>query len=66
MTQFIQFGEDLFIMPGHVAAVKRSSLQEEHCTIIMKGMSAQDGFVVEGKAEDIVEEIETALDEEQG
>jgi hypothetical protein len=62
--EFIQFGEDLFIMPGHVAAVKRSSLQDEHCTIIMKGMSAQDGFVVDQKAEDVVEEIEEALAEE--
>lgn len=65
MSEFLQISEDLFIMPRHVAAVKRSSLQDDHCTIFMKGQSAQDGFVVDQKAEDVVEEIETSLSEDE-
>lgn len=65
MSEFIQLGEDLFVMPSQVSAVKRSSLQEDHCTVFLKGQSAQDGFVVDEKAEDIVEEIEAALEDEE-
>lgn len=63
--EFLQISEDLFVMPSHVAAVKRSSLQADHCTIFLEGQSAQDGFVVPMTAEDCVEEIEESFETEE-
>jgi hypothetical protein len=56
--EFLQVDDNLFINCRHVAAVKRSSLEDESCTIFMKGQSSQDGFVVKQKAEDICALIE--------
>ncbi len=56
--EFLQVDENLFIMCRHVAAVKRSTIDEESCTIFMKGQSSQDGFVVKRKAEDVCADIE--------
>jgi hypothetical protein len=63
--EFLQLDENLFVIPHAVAAVKRSSLEDEACTIFLKGQSSQDGFVVQAKAEAIVEDIEEALAAEE-
>lgn len=63
--EFLQISDDLFVMPGAVAAVKRSSLEDEHCTIFLKGQSSQDGFVVDMTAEEVVKELEEALAAEE-
>jgi hypothetical protein len=63
--EFLQLDENLFVMPGAVAAVKRSSLEDEACTIFLKGQSSQDGFVVQAKAEDVVDDLEEALAAEE-
>ena len=59
--EFLQLDEDLFVIPHCVAAVKRSGLEAESCTIFIKGQSALDGFLVKMSAEDVVREIEESL-----
>ena len=59
--EFLQLDDDLFVIPHCVAAVKRSGLEDETCTVFIKGQSALDGFLVKMKAEDVVREIEESL-----
>lgn len=63
MNKFLQLSDDLFVMPSAVAAVKRG-MDDEHCVIFLKGQSALEGFVIEMKAEDCVEELESSLEAE--
>jgi hypothetical protein len=61
--KMLQLTADLAVQPRKVAAVKRSSLNEEHCTVFLSGQSATDGgFVVERAFEDVVDEINAGLD----
>ncbi len=64
MTELIELGDGLFVLPHAVAAVKRSALNEEHCTVFLKGQSSQDGFLVERDADEVVEMLNAALTEE--
>ena len=60
--RMLQLTADLAVQPRKVAAVKRSSLNEEHCTVFLSGQSATDGgFVVERAFEDVLDEIDCAL-----
>ena len=61
MREFLQLDDDLFVIPHCVAAVKRSGLEDETCTVFIKGQSALDGFLVKMKAEDVVDELEDAM-----
>jgi hypothetical protein len=49
------------VIPHCVAAVKRSGLEDDACTIFIKGQSALDGFLVKMSAEDVVDELEDAM-----
>jgi hypothetical protein len=64
MREFLQLDDDLFVIPHCVAAVKRSGLEDDACTIFIKGQSALDGFLVKMKAEDVVGELEDAMKDE--
>jgi hypothetical protein len=61
MREFLQLDDDLFVIPHCVAAVKRSGLEDDACTIFIKGQSALDGFLVKMSAEDVVDELEDAM-----
>ena len=63
--EFLQLDDDLFVIPHCVAAVKRSGLEDETCTVFIKGQSALDGFLVKMKAEDVVKELEESLAEDE-
>jgi hypothetical protein len=63
--EFLQLDDDLFVIPHCVAAVKRSGLEDEACTVFIKGQSALDGFLVKMKAEDVVKELEESLAEDE-
>ena len=63
--EFLQLDDDLFVIPHCVAAVKRSGLEEDSCTIFIKGQSALDGFLVKMSAEDVVKELEESLAEDE-
>jgi hypothetical protein len=63
----IEIDDGLFIQPWKVVAVKRSALDEEEaCTVFLSGQSAQDGFIVERDADEVVGEINDALGAEEG
>jgi hypothetical protein len=62
--EFLQLDENLFVLPSEVAAVKRSSLEDEKCVVYLKGHSALEGFVVDMDAESCIEEIEQDLADE--
>jgi hypothetical protein len=64
MREFLQLDDDLFVIPHCVAAVKRSGLEDDACTVFIKGQSALDGFLVKMKAEDVVGELEDAMKDE--
>ena len=69
--RMLQLTADLAVQPRKVAAVKRSSLNEEHCTVFLSGQSATDGgFVVERTFEDVLDEVDRGLvgelDDEDG
>ena len=63
--EFLQLDDDLFVIPHCVAAVKRSGLEEDSCTIFIKGQSALDGFLVKMSAEDVVKDLEESLAEDE-
>lgn len=60
--KLLQLTADLAVQPRKVAAIKRSSLDEDSCVVFMSGQSATDGgFVVERAFEDVVDEVDAAL-----
>lgn len=62
--QLIEIESGLFVQPSKVTAVKASPLEDESCTVFLSGQSSQDGFVVSRDAEDVIDEINDALDSE--
>lgn len=64
MSELIEIADGLYVQPRKVVAIKRSELDEEHCTVFLGGQSALDGFAVERDAEELAEEINAALSRE--
>lgn len=61
----IEIDDGLWIDPKSVTAVKTSPLEPDRCTVFLSGQSSQDGFVVQRDADELAEEINSALGSEQ-
>lgn len=62
--ELIALTDDLAVRPDIIVAVKRSALEPDRCTVFLAGQSAQDGFVIERDADELIEEISEALGED--
>ncbi len=63
MSNLVQITDNLWVRPEHVAAVKH--VGDEKCAVFMVGQSAVDGnFLVERNAEELVEELDDAMEDE--
>jgi hypothetical protein len=60
----IEIADGLYIQPCHVTCVKRTD--EGKCAVFVSGQKAEDGgFCVEREAEDVVAEIDEALEPDE-
>lgn len=59
---FLDIGDEHFIVVESVISVKK--IDKDKCSLWLTGQSAQDGFVVEKGAKELVEEICSACIDE--
>ena len=61
----IEIAEGVWIDPRHIAVVKR--VGEDKCALFTPGQSAvYEGFLIERSAEEVVDEIEWAMEGKDG
>lgn len=65
MMRLLELTPDLVVAPDYIAAIRR--VGDSQCTVILRGCSPVDaGLLVDRSFEDVVEEVEGALEELDG
>lgn len=59
MSKLLQLTDDLAVIPRQIAAIKRGS-RSSQSVVFLKGMSSQDGFVVDVEFEDLLDIVDEA------